>query len=322
MNDFKTTAIIGTGAIGGYYGGLLQRSGREVHFLLHSDYEQVRRNGLRVDSKNGNFTLPRVNAWRDANDMPACDLVIVALKTTSNHLLKEILPQVIKENSTVLVLQNGLGVDDDVAAIAGAEHVIGGLCFICSVKVGPGHIHHQDFGLISMGGYRADGSAVGITPRLEALGALLETAGISIRLEEDLLLARWKKLVWNIPFNGLSVVKNCLTDALVNRPENRALCRRLMDEVAAGSAACARPIGPAFIDQMINYTESMTPYAPSMKLDYDHGRPLELEAIYGKPLRAARAAGVGMPETQSLYEQLKAAALSRHGRCSTAHSFD
>jgi 2-dehydropantoate 2-reductase len=305
MNEFKTIAVIGTGAVGGYYGGLLQRAGNEVHFLLHSDYEHVREHGLQVDSKNGNFTLPQVHAYRDAAEMPRCDLVIVALKTTVNHILKDVLPQVIKESGTVLVLQNGLGSDDEVAAIAGPERVVGGLCFICSSKIGPGHIHHQDFGLITLGEYRADGSAAGITPRLKALGALLEAAGINIRLEEDLPAARWKKLVWNVPFNGLSVVKNCLTDVLVNDPKNRALCLRLMEEVAAGAAACARPIEPAFIDQMIDYTESMPPYAPSMKLDFDNGRPLELEAIYGNPLCAALAAGVSMPETQKLYEELK-----------------
>jgi len=304
MSEFKTIAVIGTGAVGGYYGGLLQRAGNEVHFLLHSDVEHVREHGLRIDSTDGNFTLPQVNAYHDAEKMPTCDLVIVALKTTANHILKDILPHVVHDSSTVLVLQNGLGSDDEVAAIVGAERVTGGLCFICSSKIGPGHIHHQDFGLITLGEYRADGSAAGITPRLEALGALLESAGIKISLEKDLLAARWKKLVWNIPFNGLSVVQNCLTDVLVSDPQNRALCLRLMEEVAAGSAACARPIDPAFIDQMIDYTESMTPYAPSMKLDFDSGRPLELEAIYGHPLRAARAAGVCMPETQKIYEEL------------------
>lgn len=305
MNDFKSIAIIGTGAIGGYYGALLQRAGGDVHFLLHSDYNHVREHGLQIDSKNGNFTLPQVNAYQNAADMPKCDLVIVALKTTANAILKDILPHVTKDSGAVLVLQNGLGADDEAASIIGAARVIGGLCFICSAKVGPGHIDHQDFGMIALGDYRADGRAAGITPQLKALGELLKAAGIKTTLEEDLLTARWKKLVWNVPFNGMSVVKDCLTDKLVNDPGNRALCRRIMKEVLAGAAACARPIDPEFIDKMINYTQSMTPYAPSMKLDYDHGRPLELEAIYGNPLRATRAAGVDMSETQKLYEQLK-----------------
>ncbi|HKL21244.1 MAG TPA: 2-dehydropantoate 2-reductase N-terminal domain-containing protein, partial [Tichowtungia sp.] len=138
MNEWKNIAVIGTGGIGGYYGGLLQRAGNEVHFLLHSDVEHVREHGLRIDSKNGDFTLPQVNAYHDAADMPKCDLVIVALKTTANHLLKDALPRVAKKDGTVLILQNGLGPDDDVAAIVGPERVVGGLCFICSSKPGPG----------------------------------------------------------------------------------------------------------------------------------------------------------------------------------------
>ena len=123
---------------------------------------------------------------------------------------------------------------------------------------------------------------------------------------EDLLLARWKKLVWNIPFNGLTVAHNTLTDQLLAEPGIRDLCRTLMEEVAAASAACARPIEKAFIDKMMHDTERMTPYAPSMKLDFDRGRPMELEAIYGIPLRTAKESGVNMPETLALYDQLKA----------------
>ena len=85
--------------------------------------------------------------------------------------------------------------------------------------------------------------------------------------------------MWNIPFNGLSVVQNVLTDQLVQNPETRALCRALMLEVAEGAAACARPIGPDFIEKMMADTEKMKPYAPSMKLDFDRGNTLEIESI-------------------------------------------
>jgi 2-dehydropantoate 2-reductase len=304
MRTMKSFAIIGTGAVGGYYGGLLQRAGFAVHFLLHSDYAFVKQNGLTVDSVNGNFRFPQVNAYHDPKKMPRCDVAIVSLKTTANSVLKEILPQVIKEDGVVLTLQNGLGSEEEIASIVDPERVIGGLCFLCSNKIGPGYIHHVDYGLITLGEYRADGKAGGITPRLEQLGAAMKSSEMQIQLIEDLPLARWKKLVWNVPFNGLTVVKNCLTDELMRNPEYKALCRRLMDEVAAASAACARSIDPAFIEKMLTDTEKMVPYAPSMRLDFDRGNPMEVESIYGNPVRAAKAAGIEMPETQKLYEQL------------------
>lgn len=306
MQNKHHFSIVGTGAVGGFYGGLLQRAGFDVHFLLNRDYDHVRSNGLRIDSTQGCFNLPKVNAYNNPRDMPECDVVIVALKTTANSVLSTILPHLVKDGGIVLTLQNGLGSEQEVAEIVGAERVLGGLCFLCSNRIGPGHIHHLDYGLITLGEYRSNGSPGGVTPRLAAVASQLEAAGISIRTVEDLSLARWKKLVWNIPFNGLSVVRNQLTDQLIKHPETRRLCETLMQEVAEASAACSRPIEPAFIEKMIQDTEKMEPYAPSMKLDFDRGNPMEIEAIYGNPLRAAKAAGVSMPETLKLYEQLLA----------------
>lgn len=300
-----TYAIIGTGAVGGYYGALLQTSGREVHFLLHRDYEHVRENGLRVDSINGDMMLPRVNAYAAAEDMPRCDVVIVALKTTANHVLPSILPHVVKEDGYVLMLQNGLGGEDQVAGLVGPDKVMGGLCFLCSNKVGPGHIRHLDYGAVTLADYRSGNAPAGVTPRMEALAADLDRAGVTVTLLDDLATARWKKLVWNIPFNGLSVVLDATTDRLVGDPDTRELCRALMEEVRAGSAVCARPIEAAFAGKMMADTQAMEPYLTSMKLDYDAGRPMEFEAIYGNPVKAARKKGVEMDRTASLYRQLR-----------------
>ncbi len=301
MHTQKNIAIIGTGAVGGYYGALLQRAGFHLHFLLHSDYDHVCRHGLTIDSPAGNFHLPEVKAYRDPQKMPRCDMVIVTLKTTANTLLKNILPHVLKKDGVVLTLQNGLGSEEEIALIVGADRVVGGLCFLCANKGGPGHIQHLDYGLITLGEYRTGNRKGGITARLEQLAQTMQSAGIDIQLIEDLPQARWKKLVWNIQFNGLSVIQNSLTDTLFRDPETRALCKVLMKEVVNASI---RPIDPAFIEKMMLHTEKMEPYAPSMKLDFDRGNPMEIESIYGNPLRSAIARGIAMPETQKLYLQL------------------
>lgn len=305
MNNMNTFAIIGTGAVGALYGTFLERSGRAVHYLLRSDFAHVRAHGLRIDSPWGDFSLPNVNAYSDPLDMPRCDVVIVALKTTANSALADMLPHVVKDEGIVLTLQNGLGSEEDIAQLVGAERVMGGLCFLCSNKIGPGHIHHLDYGLITIGEYRADHSAAGITPRLQQLGDRFEAAGIPIQLVEDLVAARWRKLVWNIPFNGLSVARGQLTNTLVREPETRAICEQLMHEVAEASAAHGRVIEDAFIEKMLSDTERMEPYAPSMKLDFDRGNPMELQAIYGAPIKAAEAHGVDMPNTRALLNELE-----------------
>lgn len=298
-------AIIGTGALGGFYGAKLQKAGFDVHFLLKSDYEHVSQHGLIVESKDGDFTLPQVNAYNDVNKMPKCDVVVVALKTTQNDLLPQLLPPVIKDGGVVLVLQNGLGIEEEVTQIVDNVHVIGGLCFLCSNKVGLGHIRHLDYGHITLGEYLREYSPGGITQRMQQIADDFQRAGIGMELAEDLLLARWKKLVWNIPYNGLSVILNASTNELMADTYSRKLVEEIMSEVKAGANSMGRIIPDSFIQTMLDYTVKMTPYRTSMKIDYDERRPLEVEAIVGNPLRKAQANGVDLPKISCLYHQLK-----------------
>lgn len=308
-------AILGTGAIGGYYGACLQRSGQDVHFLLHSDYEQVKEQGLKVDSVEGDFLLPQVQAYSSVAAMPIADVVIIALKTTHNStLLPALLPSLLGSKTIILTLQNGLDIEADIAAIAPQIPILGGLCFICSNKVGPGHIHHLDYGSITLGTYSADRQPVEISPRLNAIAQDFSQAGITVDLTTDLYLTRWRKLVWNVPFNSLSVVLNATTAEMMDDPDIRQLAADLMHEVVTAANTCAyikdgqrdRALPVNIIDHMLAHTAAMKPYRTSMKIDFDAGRPLETEAIVGNPLRAAQRASVDTPRMDMLYHQLNA----------------
>jgi len=301
----RNYAIVGTGALGGFYGARLQKAGLEVNFLLRSDYQIVKKHGLTIESPEGDFTLPQVRAYHDAHKMPKCDVVIVALKTTQNHLLSKILPLLLKDNGVVLVLQNGLNAEPQIAKIVCAERVIGGLCFLCSYKVGPGHVSHLDYGTITLGEYAQDYKAIGITDRLRQISEDFQRAEIPIEMSEDLLLSRWKKLVWNIPYNGLSVILNARTDELMANPDTLILVEEIMAEVIAAAKSCDRIIPDNFIPNMLEYTHKMKPYRTSMKIDYDESRPLEVEAIFGNPIRVAEKAGVKLPQIEVLYRMLK-----------------
>ena len=303
----RSYAIIGTGALGGFYGGRLARAGLDVHFLLHSDYEHVRRHGLLVESVDGDFHLPDVNAYTRADDMPPCDVAIVALKTTANDLLGELLPPAVAPRGVAAVFQNGLGIEERLAGIVGSARVMGGLCFLCSNKVGPGHIRHLDYGYVTLGDYDPRGRPAGLTERMGAIGGDLQAAGIRVNYAEDLVLARWKKLIWNVPFNGLSVVLDAPTDVLMGETHTRELAEQIMREIAAAAkAAAGRTIEDGFILQQLADTRKMASYRPSMMLDHEAGRPMEVEAIFGAPLRAAEAAGCPVPRLDVLYRQLKA----------------
>jgi len=304
-NSRLTYAILGTGALGGYYGACLQRAGNNVHFLLNSDYDRVKDRGLVIESPDDNFNLPHVHAYNSAATMPKCDVVVVALKTTQNHLLPQLLPPVVKDDGVVLVLQNGLGIESEVAQIVGNSKVMGGLCFLCSNKVGAGHIRHLDYKEIKLGEYHSNYQPGGVSERMRLIGADFEKAGIPIKLAKDLLLARWQKLVWNIPYNGLSVVLDATTNELMADINTVALIRELMDEVVTGAKKCDRIIAESFIEEMLDHTAKMKPYRTSMKIDYDEKRVLEVDAIFGNPLRMVQETGTQLPRIATLYQQLK-----------------
>jgi 2-dehydropantoate 2-reductase len=302
----RTYAIIGTGAVGALYGAWLARAGHDVHFLARSDYEHIRAHGLAVDSVKGSFVLPHVNVYADASAMPKCDVVAITLKTTENRILPEVLPHVVKDNGAVLVMQNGLGYEERAAAIVGTgPTVMGVLCFVCSNKTGPGSISHLDFGHITICQYTGNGTPAGITAAMKDIAGDFEKAGVTVALAPDLSIARWKKLVWNVPYNGLSVVLNAATDELMKNPHSRDLVKRLMQEVCRGAAACGHPVEDAFIEEMLSYTDSMTPYQTSMKIDFERRRPMEVDSIFGAPLEAAKKAGADLPLLSMLYEELK-----------------
>ena len=293
-------AIIGTGAVGGYYGGRLANAGHDVHFLLHSDYEYVRENGFHVESCNGSFHLPRPNVYRSVHDMPQADVVIVALKTTRNSLLSQLLPPLLHPKTLVLLIQNGIGLEPDVQKMFPGLWLAAGLAFICSAKAGPGQVSHQCYGHINIGNYSCPDAHI-----MEQLIADFNASGIKAA-EVEYHEARWKKAVWNMPFNGMTVVMDAQTDKLLQNPSTMALIRRQMLEViGAARALGVQNIDESFADRMIQNTLDMVPYSPSMKLDHDFHRPMEIDYLYTRAIAEAHKAGFAMPCLEMLEAQLR-----------------
>ena len=292
--------IIGTGAIGGFYGARLARSGAEVHFLLHSDYDYVREHGLQVDSCDGNFHLDSPHVYRDTREMPQCDVVLVGLKSTNNHMLARLLPPLLREDTLVVLIQNGIGVEQDVQRMFPGTWLAAGLAFICSAKTEPGRVSHQCYGSINIANYSCpDPQPVG------QVIAHLHQAGIEAQ-EVEYATARWRKAVWNMPFNGMTVALHCQTDELMRHPATRRLIReQMMEIVCATRALGVEGVDEPFVEKMLTMTDAMTPYSPSMRLDWDHRRPMELDYIYTRPLQIAREAGSPMPRLEMLEAELR-----------------
>ena len=292
--------IIGTGAIGGYYGAKLAQAGKDVHFLLHSDYEYVKEHGLQIDSCDGSFHLSKVNAYSRPKDMPVCDVVLVCLKSVNNHMLPSLLPSVVGKKTLVVLIQNGIGLEADMQEMFPDTWIAAGLAFICSAKTHPGTINHQCYGYINIGNFSC--------PQQELIDSVISDfreAGVEAN-EVEYNEARWKKAVWNMPFNGMTVALNTQTDVLLAHPSTLQLIRDQMMEVAHAARACGvKNIGESFVDKMIYNTIHMTPYSPSMKLDYDFHRPMEIDYIYTRPIEEAKKAGYKMEKLDMLEKQLR-----------------
>ncbi|MGE8184459.1 putative 2-dehydropantoate 2-reductase [Pseudomonas mandelii] len=302
-----TIGIIGTGAIGGFYGVMLARAGFDVHFLLRSEFAAVAERGLHVDSAvHGALTLNPVQAYSSAEDMPACDWLLVGAKTTSNADLAPAIIQAAAPNANVLLLQNGLDVEDSLRELLpDSLHLVGGLCFICVHREGPGVVTHQALGAVNVGYH--SGPAADEQARMtivEEGAGLFRAAGIDSQAMPNLHQARWQKLVWNIPYNGLSVLLGASTTPLMADVDSRELIQALMAEVVQGAIACGHDIPAGYAEHLFKVTEKMPDYWPSMYHDFLHKRPLELQAIYARPLAAAKAAGCELPRIEALYRGL------------------
>ncbi|MFC3151729.1 putative 2-dehydropantoate 2-reductase [Litoribrevibacter euphylliae] len=299
VKGIKSIAIIGTGAVGGYYGAKLAAAGNEVHFLARSDADVIQKDGLIVESlKTNDIHLDDVNVYSSAAQMPVCDLVLITLKTTANQALSAMLDSVVGDSTVICSLQNGYGLESDLQTQFPNNPILGGLCFICSQKIRPGVIQHQDFGSIR---FAAEPSAKDV---LTLISELFTAANIPTQTTDSLAQARWEKLVWNVPFNGLSVILDATTKEMLDDSKSRALIKDIMLEVIRAAKAYGCTLDESFADKLMNLTDDMSPYFPSMKGDFDNCRPMELYAIYETVLEAAGKVQVPMPKTRMLSQLL------------------
>jgi len=297
-------AVIGAGALGLYYGAMLQRAGNEVRFLLRRDFEAISQRGLTVTSPNGDFHLEPVAGFRRAEEIGPVELVLIGLKTFANDRVADLVRPLLDGQTAVLTLQNGLGNEELLAEAFGPQRVLGGIAFLCANRGEPGTVHHLGVGMIRLGEF-----AGGPSPRAERIAQMFRAAGVGCEAVADLARARWEKLVWNIPFNGLCALTGLPTGRLLAHPATRREVAAMMAEVitAANAQPLSSPIDrDGFIARMLELTDGMGDYRPSMMIDRQEGRPLELETIYGIPEQRAAAAGVDMPRVQLLHALLAA----------------
>ena len=304
VSPIKTVAIVGSGAIGTYYGARLALHGLDVRFLMRSDLAAVQKRGsIILHERTGDLAVSPVKAFGSSEEIGVVDVVLVTLKTTANADLARLLPPLVGPATAVVTLQNGLGNEDFLATLVRPEQILGGLCFIAVVRSGPGELKsYHTPGYITLGQFKGPGAS----ERAQAIAQVISASGVKCQVVDNLLEARWRKLVWNIPFNGLSIAGGGIaTDRILGDPVMAAEIRALMDEVVLAAAAQGFVIPESFVQGQIDVTPPMGAYQPSSLIDFLAGREVEIEAIWGEPLRRARALGVPTPRLSLLYSVLR-----------------
>ncbi|CAL1240017.1 ketopantoate reductase family protein [Candidatus Methylocalor cossyra] len=294
--------VIGTGAVGGFYGALLAKQGVEVSVLARSDYAHIQRHGIAVHSDTGlgDFHFRPAAVVRRGAELPdPPDYVLLCVKVVEGVDRIGLLRDAVGPATAIVLICNGVEVESGIAEGFPQHELISGLAFICVTRLAPGRIWHQAYGRLALGNYPS-----GVSAKTQALAAAFARSGIACVTSDTIVTARWQKCLWNAAFNPLSVLSGGLAtgDILAHQ---ETLVRALMAEVAQIAQAVGHPLPPDAIDRNIDSTRQMPPYKTSMLLDFEAGRPMETEAILGNAVRAGRRAGVALPQLETVYALMK-----------------
>lgn len=295
-------AIVGAGGLGGYYGARLAQAGHEVAFIARgAQLEAIRKNGLKVFSPLGDVHLEKPTATNDPSEVGPVDVIVVAVKTWQVADAARAMQPMIAADTIVVPFLNGVEAPDELAAIVGAEHVIGGLSKVFSLIEAPGVIRH-----FNPGAYVEIGElGGGLSERIETLRAAFEQAGSQTKASADIRTELWKKLLTVSSWAGLGALSRSPMGVLRDQPETHALIDRAMDEGIAVGARRGHPLTAAYKSELWKFYDAMPADATaSMQRDIMAGKPSELDAWNGAIVRFGSETGVETPVQTFTYHAL------------------
>lgn len=302
MSNKPTALIVGAGAIGGFYGAILKRAGCPVSVVMRSEYDAVVADGIRIESELGDLSYRPDQVYRDGDtaDNPP-DYLILCVKVLPGVDRAALVRPWMGPNTRLVLIENGLDIERELADAYPGNPIISCLAFIAASRTGPGQVHHKAYGRLVMGSFPE-----GIDDHCRALADLFIQGGIRIDLSEQVVGERWRKCLWNTPFNPLSVLANGAdTATMLDTEGGEDLIRALMAEVMAVAAADGHPMPEDLPDKNIAGTRKMPPYKNSMALDYLNGRPIELDAVLGNVVAIAQRHGVPVPHLNTVLVTLR-----------------
>ena len=292
--------MVGAGSVGGYFGAHLAQHYPTVSFLLRpKTLAAVRQQGLRIRSASGTITV-HPEAAADAKELPAPDLIILAVKA---YDLDETLAQietVLTDRTVILTLQNGIDTEDRIIARFKRDCVVGGVAFIYSKIVSPGLIDHYKKGTVAIGELMGHESE-----RVLQIRELFTNAGIPCQLSKDIRRSKWEKMCWNCVFNPLTVLIDDKVSRALEHPEMMRVIHQIVAEVAAVSAAVKVPLPSDMPDRVVKWTQEIRDIHTSMYDDWKAGRQTEIRNLNGYIVDQGRALGIPTPVNEALTAMIK-----------------
>jgi len=298
-------AIVGAGAVGGYFGALLAKSGCRVAFVARGAHlHTIRERGLRVVSPLGDFTV-RVDADDDPSRIGPVDAVIVAVKTYDNATAFPLVRPMMGAGTTVLTLQNGVDSAEDLAHVVGRPRVLAGSAYVATAIEGPGVIRQTGTHRRIVFGECFEPEAT-VSERVRGLQAVMSAADIHAEALADVRPAIWEKFIYLAPFAALTGAARLPIGPLWADPDSRATFLHAVTEVADVARASGVMVPADYLDRIEQYGAALPPDTrSSLLIDLSQGRRIEVESLAGSVVRRGRALNVSTPRMEALYAVLK-----------------
>jgi 2-dehydropantoate 2-reductase len=295
-------AIFGSGGVGGYFGGRLAVADNDVTFIARGEHlRALRSTGLRVDSIKGDFTVSPVRATDNPTQVNNVDVVILGVKAWQVVDAARAMRPMVRADTFVLPLENGVEAFEQLSALLGRKHVLGGLCKIVSYLVEPGHVRHAGFEpFVAFGEWDNHPS-----DRVEALRETFARAGVEAKVPPDIQAAVWNKFLFISGFSGVGAVTRAPAGVLRRLPQTRSLMERSMLEIDQVAEARGIRLPGDAVNQALASLDSLPENATSsMQRDIMAHRPSELESQNGAVVRLGREAGIETPVNSFIYDSL------------------
>jgi 2-dehydropantoate 2-reductase len=301
MLPHPNTAVVGAGAVGCYFGGMLARAGVPVTLIGRAHHvDAIRRDGVFIDGRHVHERVA-IGASTDLEAVHDARLVLFCVKTTDTEATARALSRYLNRAAVLVSMQNGVDNAERIRATSGI-HAVPAVVYVAAEMAGPGHVKHSGRGDLILGGAAASPAEVD----LEAIAGLFASAGVPCRVSPEIRTELWTKMLMNCAYNAISALARERYGRIAADTGARELIRRIVDEAVAVAQVEGVRLDPAAVTEAAyKLGEAMSGALSSTAQDIERGKLTEIDSLNGYVVRQAAQSGIPAPVNQTLYTLVK-----------------